>query len=191
MKYNSEDHKQWFPLVWKNLAPPRYEVLLWAILWKRVATKDRVLKWKALTFEESLCTFCGEVLETVNHVFLHCRFSWNIWNEICAEWGMMWVCPLEIDDAFLLWHGAHLAGFEKQIWDTFFIAVVTIIWEVRNAAVFELKDPSWSSMRDLVVLRVGLWSKAWKENIPYSLEEWLTNWKAIRSWKEKWRPKGR
>ncbi|XP_074306136.1 uncharacterized protein LOC141641371 [Silene latifolia] len=153
-------------------------------MWKRVNTRDRILKWKVMDWDDSKCIFCGECLETVCHLFLHCKFSWQLWSDTCDVWGVTWVCPLEIDDAFLVWNNSHFVGFEKRLWEAFFIAIVTIIWEVRNVAIFENKTPCWPSMMDKLLLRVGVWCKAWKENIPYTLEEWLNNWKSLRSWKE-------
>ncbi|XP_074314532.1 uncharacterized protein LOC141649750 [Silene latifolia] len=71
LKYEDVERKQWFTLIWKNLALPRYEIILWAVLWKRVNTKDRILKWKTLSWDEMTCVFCRDVLETPNHLFLH------------------------------------------------------------------------------------------------------------------------
>ncbi|XP_074303676.1 uncharacterized protein LOC141638164 [Silene latifolia] len=185
LKYNGLDRKHWFSKIWKGLAPPRYEILLWAILWKRVNTKDRILKWKAMTWEEMRCTFCGDKLETPSHLFLHCKFSWQLWTGICDAWDTTWICPLEVDDAFLVWYDSLFVGFERRLWEAFFIAIVTLIWELRNVAIFENKTPNWPCILDKVFLRVGLWCKSWKENLPYTLEDWLNNWKAMRSWKEK------
>ncbi|XP_074266276.1 uncharacterized protein LOC141588747 [Silene latifolia] len=188
LKYTDLDRKHWFNQVWKGLAPPRYEILLWAILWKRVNTKNRVLKWKEMSWEELRilrCIFCREELKTLSHLFLHCKFSWQLWTGICDAWDTTWVCPLEVDDAFLMWYDSHFVGFERRLWEVFFIATVTLIWELRNEVIFENKSPNWTCLVDQVFLRVGLWGKAWKKNLPYTLEEWLNNWKAMRSWKEK------
>ncbi|XP_074287809.1 uncharacterized protein LOC141612961 [Silene latifolia] len=185
LKYGEVEQKPWFRLVWQGLAPPRYELILWAILWKRVNTKDRVMRWKPMVEDEMNCVFCGVELETVNHLVLHCKFSWRIWCELCDLWGVAWVCPNEVDEAFLAWTGAHFVGFERSLWHACFMAVVAIIWELRNGMVFEGKVPNWSGIRDKVILLVGVWSKAWKENLPYCLEDWVSNWNAIRAWKGK------
>ncbi|XP_074277000.1 uncharacterized protein LOC141600656 [Silene latifolia] len=183
LKYEDVERKQWFTLIWKNLAPPRYEIILWAILWKRVNTKDRILKWKTLYWDEMTCVFCRDVLETPNHLFLHCRFSWKLWMDCCAEWSINWICPMEIEDAFIWWNDSPFSDFERRIWEAMFVAIVTLIWEVRNECIFENKAPNWLCMTDKVVLRVGMWSKAWKDKMPYSLEDWMNNWKTLRSWR--------
>ncbi|XP_074314695.1 uncharacterized protein LOC141649927 [Silene latifolia] len=148
LKYNGAEHKPWFSHLWKGLAPPKYEIILWAILWNKVNTKDRMLKWKEMAWEETMCTFCGEELETAKHLFLHCRYSWELWTSICEAWDMAWICPGGIDDAFLIWCDSHFVGFEKRLWDVFFIAIVTIIWELRNEAFFENKTPNWPCIVD-------------------------------------------
>ncbi|XP_074266178.1 uncharacterized protein LOC141588644 [Silene latifolia] len=185
LKYNGAERKPWFSRLWKGLAPPRHEIILWAILWNKVNTKDRMLKWKEMAWKETMCTFCCEDLETAKHLFLHCRYSWKLWTSICEAWDMAWICPGGIDDAFLIWCDSHFVGFEKRLWDVFFIAIVTIIWELRNEAIFENKTPNWPCIVDKLFLRVGLWCKSWKEGLPYTLEEWLNNWKIFRTWKEK------
>ncbi|XP_074282668.1 uncharacterized protein LOC141607207 [Silene latifolia] len=135
----------------------------------------------------------GDLETQVSIILVYCPCSTESRRRVLEEligvkrqyWGLDWVWPLEIDEAFLVWNNSHLKGFERKVWDAFFIAVVTSLWELRNTIIFEQKTPDWPHMKEKIILRVGLWSKAWKERLPYSVEDWICNWKVIRTWKEK------
>lgn len=55
-------------------------VTTWIAIHNRLATGDRLLKWNAGA--NGSCVFCGEGIETRNHMFFTCPFSSQIWSTI-------------------------------------------------------------------------------------------------------------
>ena len=61
--------------VWRGVAMPREELLMWSILLERLHTKDRLYKLKCFPSNDILCVFCSEEIESIEHVFFGCRIS--------------------------------------------------------------------------------------------------------------------
>lgn len=67
--------------LWKNLCPLKVAIFSWMTVQDRVATRS-VLSSKNIIQEDQplSCPLCSLQLETPNHLFLHCQFSWNIFG---------------------------------------------------------------------------------------------------------------
>jgi hypothetical protein len=80
------DHSQkvyWAKAVWVTEATPKY-----SILW--LATKDRLLTRDKLHLEgqDKICPLCRMGDETGSHLFFHCSFVAQVWEEIRSWLGM-------------------------------------------------------------------------------------------------------
>lgn len=60
----------WKELVLNNAATPRAKFILWLALWKRLAAKDRLLKFGVIV--DLVCVFCLDEDETLNHLLFYC-----------------------------------------------------------------------------------------------------------------------
>ncbi|XP_030497504.2 uncharacterized protein LOC115713158 [Cannabis sativa] len=105
-------------------------VLWWCILFD--ALPIRGLLAKRIQVDEISCPLCGEGEKLMEHLFLHCNFSFHLWRS--SPWGVMPIIE----------SGAHVWDWVKFLWnlrskgvDTdklFFYAsiVVETIWKARN-----------------------------------------------------------
>ncbi|XP_058742682.1 uncharacterized protein LOC131615223 [Vicia villosa] len=76
----AEDNVNWSHLIQHNVARPRAIVCLWLVCHNRLATKAR-LKWLGL-MQEDCCSLCNDHIEDINHLFINCRITKHIWNEV-------------------------------------------------------------------------------------------------------------
>jgi len=61
--------------VWKNIAPPKVELMLWLALLGKLNTRDMLVKKGILPLHENVCSFCFSQPEDIDHVLLHCQIS--------------------------------------------------------------------------------------------------------------------
>ena len=80
-------------MVWKGLAPPRVELLVWFILLGRLNTKDRLCRFNYIVAEDSLCVFCTNDQETISHLFFTCPFAWRFWHNCMNWWDIQFCYP--------------------------------------------------------------------------------------------------
>ena len=65
--------------VWKNIAPPKVEFMLWLALLEKLNTKDLLVKKGILLSQANVCSFCTQHQEDIDHLLLNCQCSWSIW----------------------------------------------------------------------------------------------------------------
>ncbi|XP_058185636.1 uncharacterized protein LOC131302861 [Rhododendron vialii] len=90
-------------VLWKNICPPKVEIFAWMAVQSKVATRS-VLVGRNMILEgqSSSCPLCSLLMETPQHLFLHCQLSWAVWSQILEWWHVQWVCPDSLD-AHLRW----------------------------------------------------------------------------------------
>ena len=57
---------------------------------------------KIKLLDTSLCTFCGECEESLEHLFLHCRFSKNFWMQIVSWLNDLNIAIIELKDSEIM-----------------------------------------------------------------------------------------
>lgn len=124
-------------LVWHKLLTPRYSFNLWLSFHKRLRTMDRVASFGIQV--NPLCVLCRTDLETFDHLFFHCNYSYRVLVSVLRYCGWRgnsrsWV---SITD-FLIGHPR--AHFLHSLIHLAFAAVVYGIWRERNARIFSKKS---------------------------------------------------
>ncbi|KAK2642315.1 hypothetical protein Ddye_024078 [Dipteronia dyeriana] len=70
---------------WQGISPPKLEIFVWQLLKGRVMV-SQVLHWFGVTINSnSMCLPCNDDKESINHLFLHCR-----WVSVLSRTGMGW-----------------------------------------------------------------------------------------------------
>lgn len=76
-----------FLFIWKLKVPPTVRVFLFLLLMGKLLTKE-VLLTRNMLHGDATCIMCNEgVLETDQHLFLHCTHAIQIWDRICRYLG--------------------------------------------------------------------------------------------------------
>jgi hypothetical protein len=73
----------WWHLVWFPLAIPKQAFILWLAMRNSLTTGDRLMQWG---FQgNTLCESCRNSLESRDHLFFECSFSFRIWRNALSR----------------------------------------------------------------------------------------------------------
>ncbi|XP_028080046.1 uncharacterized protein LOC114281693 [Camellia sinensis] len=123
--------------IWINLAPPKAQFLSWLAWRGRVKCYELLQKVGVLSPNaSSLCVFCKSEVETVNHVFIHCHFTWKLWANLVNWWNYKWVSPGSVEGLLLSWPEIKMKKKMLTVWKTLPVAVMWSVWRSRNDCVF-------------------------------------------------------
>jgi hypothetical protein len=66
--------------IWKSKAPPRCKFFMWLAVHRRCLTADNLERrgWPCTT----TCQLCLSESETCTHLFVHCSFAAQVWQQI-------------------------------------------------------------------------------------------------------------
>ncbi|GFS37089.1 hypothetical protein Acr_00g0049750 [Actinidia rufa] len=72
--------------------------------------KEYDYKWRKCCFS----LFADGFVESVNHLLLHCQFSWEIWARCMGWWNIVWVCPADLKILKVWWFSNRYKELEKS-----------------------------------------------------------------------------
>ena len=160
-----------FKGIWKGYVPFRIEIFVWLAMHEKLNTKAKLARLGIIPPMESMCSLCGVFEESPSHLLLHCQFSWQIWAWWLQIWGLVWIPPSSIYDAFHAWFHPCQMPFFKKVWCAIFFIILWTLWKERNARCFDNKSSSISQLQNLVLLRLSWWIKGWNDDFPYNADE--------------------
>ncbi|KAE8679344.1 crossover junction endonuclease MUS81-like isoform X2 [Hibiscus syriacus] len=125
---------QWNKCVWLGLVPPRIEAFLWQVSHKKVEVRVELKKMGVPIGDDFLCSLCNSCEEYVQHLFIACQVSWDLWNRVIAFWGILSVLPGDPQSLLSSW--SDLRPY-STLWKLIPGAVLWSIWKIRNEIIFE------------------------------------------------------
>lgn len=78
---NQTENTDWYVLMTGNIARPRAIFCLWMACHRRLATKDRLIKFRVNIGNN--CSLCQEE-ETINHLLFACNDMDYIWSTVLS-----------------------------------------------------------------------------------------------------------
>ena len=78
------------------------------------------------------------------------------------------------------WRFSGGGNFFKKIWHASFFVILWSLWKERNARIFTNTSSSLCDLKNMILLRIVWWLKAWEDDFPYSATEILQNPKCLR-----------
>ncbi|KAK2651892.1 hypothetical protein Ddye_011748 [Dipteronia dyeriana] len=72
-------------LVWQGVCLPNIEIFGWQLLRGRVMVKNVMQHFGLYPTPTLLCSWCNEDEETIDHLFIHCRWWWKLWTSSSEE----------------------------------------------------------------------------------------------------------
>jgi hypothetical protein len=152
--------------VWKNWAPPKTNFFIWLLYQNRIWTADRLEKrgWPNC----GLCPFCKRCTESVDHLFVHCRFTLRIWDKT-KEWlgaPELHYTPME-GQSFPEWWSAMSTRQNRKGVASLAMLMLWEVWKERNNRVFNNKRASSQVVFDRVKNEARLWVIAGAKNLGY------------------------
>ncbi|WMV55557.1 hypothetical protein MTR67_048942 [Solanum verrucosum] len=115
------------------------------------------------------CFLCGEQAETVNHLFLHCRITGQLWRLFLNLRGIAWSMPGKITDALTSWKQAGLLAKNRGRWRIVPTSIWWTIWMERNSRCFESIENSMQQIKLNCILLLCFWCNQLLLNDPISI----------------------
>ena len=79
----------------------------------------------------------AEHVVTVNHLFLYCRITGQLWRLLLNFRGKAWSMPGKITGALISWEQAELLDKKRGRWRIVPASIWSTIWKERNFRCFE------------------------------------------------------
>ncbi|CAL5348977.1 unnamed protein product [Camellia sinensis] len=168
--------------IWCNLLPPKVHFFGWLAWRNRVKIADFLHNHGILGSNVSTsCTFCNSAVESSSHALLHCPFSWSICSSVISDWGILWCIPYSVAELLNWWMSRKFRGFTSKVWRSIPLVVLWSLWKHRNECVFSNAHPNPVELWDLIKVRLAYWLKASIKDFPFSVSDFVCNWRNIRS----------
>ncbi|XP_028067001.1 uncharacterized protein LOC114269850 [Camellia sinensis] len=107
------------------------------------------------------CVLCRSGKESLNHIMLHCPFSWKVWSSIIKGWGVKWIIPDIVERLFQWWNGWKFKKGETQIWKAIPLAVLWSVWKHRNDVIFNKVQPNMEELYELIKVVYQVSGQLW------------------------------
>lgn len=121
----------WWKYLWKLRCPGKAKLLFWAILENKAPTWD--ILQKHFLQGPGICPLCRDAEETIAHLFVQCRFSQAVWDDISKymDFKVRWRGE-SVLEAFHLWWSLHKSSSIRA----FPCIFAWGIWITRNQIIF-------------------------------------------------------
>lgn len=126
----------------KIKAPPRVATFGWPVLHGRILIMDNLRRRRRITV--NACPMCSADEETVDHLLFSCKVSQSLWISILAWFGSNWVFPSLILALFECWKTLTNSPKGKEMWRSFFLGMLWVLWKERNLDALKEKLPMWT-----------------------------------------------
>ncbi|GKU90659.1 hypothetical protein SLEP1_g4626 [Rubroshorea leprosula] len=162
--------------VWQEFIPSKISVFAWQVLQDKIPTKMNLLKRGIIQdITESKCVLCGLASEDSNHLFIHCKIAWELWNSCYRWWGSKQVLDKDCGRMF----EQHPFIFNiKEVrggWECIWFSVVWSIWLARNEKLFRGKEVEAGRLLELVQVRAFKWIKGKRRGSLFTVSDWILN----------------
>ena len=166
--------------VWRDIVPPKVELMLWLALLERLNTKSMLVKKKILQSQDNICSFCAQQEENIDHLLLNCQVSWSIWCHIAVDFGIQVIRHQRFRCFYEWWMSKTFPNrTRKKLFILAFFAIAWSLWLKRNKMVFEQHEMDIQAMLHIIRWRIAWWSKAWKEKAHYNADQLAANFRNI------------
>lgn len=105
----------------------------------------------------SRCFQCKKESETVNHLFLHCQFTRQLWSIILNLKGISWTMPRKVSEALTSWEEAGAQAKDKRRWRMIPGSIWWTIWKERNSRCFESIENEVQKIKLNFILLLCFW----------------------------------
>jgi hypothetical protein len=143
--------------IWKVCAPNKCKMFLWQVMHERVWASE-CLQSHGLD-SHGPCALCSQEVESLNHLFVGCSFSREIWFKCLHRLGLRQF-TLTTTDTLLDWwlrSRKRIAKLRRKAFDSFVFLVSWKLWLERNARVFR---NSVASVSKTIFEQCNLWCRA-------------------------------
>ncbi|GMJ15548.1 hypothetical protein HRI_005224000 [Hibiscus trionum] len=165
----------WKESVWLGLAPPRAEFFLWQATCNKIPVRALLIHRGMQQDFDICCPLCKSSAETTAHLFLHCKYTWSLWQHLASYWNLAFTMPADIPSMLLMWKDLSLLRNSNSIW--MFIPASTLwsIWLYRNEIVFHNKLFDPCNLIFITRFRIVSWFKSRNPDCQVCFDDLMSN----------------
>jgi len=158
----------------------KVEFFMWLALLGKLNTKEMLWKKGILQEDQTSCPLCLVQLESLDHILLNCPVSWSIWCKIAGDLGQSLRMAETFRNHFEGWMTRHRRNVTlKKLWCSTFFAIAWSLRLMRNGISFQHKVIDVDALYNIIRWRVTFWTKAWKEQLSYNVDDVARNFDSI------------
>jgi len=148
-----------FPVkaIWKSKAPTKACFLVWATSKGKVPT-EIMLKRRNFCLA-GRCVMCFHEEESVDHLFVHCKWVSSLWALAISLMGVSWVQSSNVEDVLVAWRTRLKKCWVHGIWKLIPIAIWWCTWKERNRWIFDDKALSFQDFKLYFLGTLYSWSQ--------------------------------
>jgi hypothetical protein len=144
--------------IWKSKAPMKCKLFMWLAVHRRCLTADNLQQrgWP----HNSTCLLCQVTAEDCDHLFVHCRFTCQVWNRIRSWSKADFPTPgnaYRNTEEWWLQARKRAPKNLRRDFDTVTILVHWRIWKERNARIFQQKFSPINRVFELIIEDLRAW----------------------------------
>ena len=159
--------------VWNKHVPLKVSLLVWRLLRNRIPTKDNLALRGALSLTDTSCALGCDCNETVNHLFLQCTLSTDLWALVWNWLGISFVHVGELRKHFLQFTKmAGMPTYSHLFFTINWFVTIWMLWKKRNNWVFNSTVSNHFTLIEKVKLHSFLWLKSKQVAFAYSYHDW-------------------
>ncbi|XP_026453969.1 uncharacterized protein LOC113355345 [Papaver somniferum] len=142
--------------LWKKQVPTKVSFLLWAYMHNSTPTLT-MLSHRGVEVASDRCHFCQTEVEDADHIFVNCKYTYEIWMEFLRTFRMQWVMPFTLQSLFEMWSQCKLRGRCRDVWERIHYVIIWHILQQRNDRAFGARHKTVSELVLLIKHDVVLW----------------------------------
>ena len=130
-------------LLWSSKVHSKVKAFAWSVAHRKVNTNNK-LQLRRPYKSRSLpwCVLDNGDGESIDHLFLHCHFTFGSWHKLFNLASSEWVSPRSIEDIFIIaFRGFGISIIGKTLCKLH-ASLVWFVWQDKNARIFENKKRS-------------------------------------------------
>ncbi|XP_071712249.1 uncharacterized protein [Rutidosis leptorrhynchoides] len=121
-----------------NLVPKKVEIFVWRALRKRLPVRIELDK-RGLDLNSVRCPLCDDGMETVEHTFIFCKQTLDIWDRVFKWWNIGPFSSFSLQEIFEGKGPTTSSSLGLKIWQAVEWTCAYLIWENRNHMAFQGK----------------------------------------------------
>ena len=108
--------------LWSSKAPSKVKAFFWLVAHRKVNTNDLLqLRRPYRSLNHQWCILCKGEGESIDHLFLHCPFTFGLWNKLFNLARIVWVSSRSIEDMFIIAFKGFGIHLEAKLYGELFV----------------------------------------------------------------------
>ncbi|XP_021971852.1 uncharacterized protein LOC110867012 [Helianthus annuus] len=156
---------------WNSWIPKKVGLVAWKAEKDRLPTRE-ALSRRQIDIADATCVFCGDYVESSEHLFVACQFSQTVWQNVALWCNIPPIVAFELKDLLDLHDFSPGSRKRKKAIQVIIQIVIWCIWKTRNEVIFNSIQPNVVKVLEEVKSLGYLWVKNRSRETSLSWEVW-------------------